>query len=80
MKEPTVISDSHISSINLICNRQPNLLLYSDIHHQVVYVKFDMKGFYPPHFERIVRHYQHPSIELIKRAIKMFDWKRVLEY
>ena len=53
---------SNIHIIDLIFTSQPNMImnsevhpsLHSNCHHQIVYVKFDLKVFYPPPYERTV--------------------------
>ena len=55
IKEPTYILDNLKSCIDLIFTSQRNRItdsgvdpsLHSNCHHQVVYAKFDLRGFLP---------------------------------
>ena len=79
------ILNNSSSSIDLIFNSQPNLLigsgvhppLHSNCHHQIVFAKFNLDIVYPPPYEREIWHYQKANIDLIKRAINSFDWENV---
>ena len=62
IQEPNHILNSSSSCIDLIFTSQPNLdmesgihsSLHSNCHHQIVFAKFNLLIFYPPHFERTV--------------------------
>ena len=47
--------------------------MHERCHHQVIYIKFDLKIFYPPPYERTVWHYQQAETALIKRSLEYFD-------
>ena len=42
-------------------------------------MKFGLRIFYPPPYERNVWRYKQTNIELIRRAIDNFDWNRALD-
>ena len=56
------------------CKYQPNIVLdcevhfslHSSFHHQMAFVKFDLKVCYPPPYERRVWHYKYANIAQIK--------------
>ena len=83
IKEPTHILDNSRSCIDLVFTFQPNMVidsgvhgsLHSNCHHQVIYLKFDLKIFYPPPNEKKVWHFKHAKSDHIKRAIDIFDWE-----
>ena len=85
LKEPTHISDSYRSCIDLIFTSQPSLVidfgihpsLHGNCHHQAVYSMSDLKIFYPPPYERTVWHYQQADTELIKRSLESLHSKNV---
>ena len=76
------------SCIDLIFTSQPNMVidsgvhasLHSNCHHQFIYVKFDLKIFYPPPYEKTVWHFKHANSDHIKREIDIFDWESALNY
>ena len=84
IKEPTHISQSFSSCIDLIFTNQPNLVtdsgvhpsLHSNCHHQIVYAKFNLKIIYPPPYKRHIWHYNHAKPESTQKALKNFDWQR----
>ena len=45
-------------------------------HHQNIYAKFNLEVIYSPSYTREVWHYQDSNIDLIKRSINEFDWKK----
>ena len=59
-QEPTHILPNSSSCIDLVFTSQPNLVMESGVHssqhenchHQLVYVKFNLKVWYPPPYER----------------------------
>ena len=86
LKEPTYISDSHSSCIDLVPTSQPKLSVDSGIHtlhgncnYETIYRKFDLKKFYPSPHERTILHYEHANIDLIKKAIDKSDCKKAFE-
>ena len=42
-------------------------------------MKFGLRIFYPPPYERNVWRYKQANIELIRQAIDNFDWNRALD-
>ena len=79
-----MFSHNFSSCIDLIFNSQPNLLIESGVHlslhpnchHQIIFAKFKLDIVYPPPYERKIWHYQKANIDLIKRAINLFDWEK----
>ena len=71
------------SCIDLVFTSQPNMVigagvhssLHPNSHHQIIFVKFDLKVYYPPPYERLIWHYKHANTGLIKRALESFNWK-----
>ena len=74
--KPTHILHNSRSFIDLIFTSQPNMVIesglhaffHSNCHHQIIYPKFDLKIFFPPPYEKTVRHFKH-----VKRATDIFD-------
>ena len=66
INESTHLTRNTSSCIDLIFTSQPNLVMESGVHsslhenchHQITYAKFNLKIYYPPPYEREVRHYQ----------------------
>ena len=60
IQEPTHILNDSLSCIDLIFTSQPDLVMESGVHsslhqnchHQLIYVKVNLKVFYPPLYER----------------------------
>ena len=88
IKEPTHILEKSGSCKDLIFTSQPKMVtdsgvhasLHPNCHHQIIYVKFDLKIFYPPPYEKTVRHFKHANSDHIKRAIDIFDWESALNH
>ena len=84
INEPTHIIESSSLCIVLIFTSQPNLSvklgtrpsLHPNCHHQIIYAKFNLLGFYPPPYTHEVWHYQDSNVDLIRRSINEFDWDR----
>ena len=84
--EPTHILESSVSCIDLIFTSQENLVtnsgvhssLHPNCHHQIVFSNFNLKIHYPPPYERLIWKYEKANADLIKRAIKDFDWENKL--
>ena len=80
--EPTHILESSVSCIDLICTSQENLVINSGVHsslhpnchHQTFFANFNQKTHYPPPYEILIWKYEKANADLIKRAIKDFDW------
>ena len=53
--------------------------LHPNCHHQITYVKFNLKIHYPHPYEREIRHYEKANIDHIRRAINQFSWERGFE-
>ena len=84
IKEPTSISNTSSSCIDLIFTSQPNLIndsavhssLHANCHHQIVFAKFNLHVVYTPPYLRAIWHYREANKRLIRRAIKEFNWER----
>ena len=78
-----IIGDSS-SCIDLIFTSQPSLVMESGVrsslhpncHHQITYAKFNLKIFYPPHYEREIWHYEKAKVDHTRRSIDEFSWER----
>ena len=85
INEPTHILESS-SCIDLIFTSQPNLTtesgvhlsLYHNVHHQIIFAKFNLKILFLPPYFRDVWLYRDTNTDLTRRAIDMFDWHRAL--
>ena len=73
------------SCTDLIFMSQPNLVMESRVHsslhghcyHQLAYVKFNLKMWYPPPYKGEVWHYHHANVDQIKRATEQFPWEKL---
>ena len=79
-KEPTHLENS--SSCNdPIFTTQSNMVLESGVdhslhqncHHQIILVKFNLKVYYPPPYERAIFHYSQTNDDHIQQSINLFD-------
>ena len=81
INELTHILDNSSSCIDSSFNSQPNLLVESSVHsslhpnchHQIILAKLNLDIVYPTTYEREIWHYQKANIDLIERAINLFD-------
>ena len=84
INEPAHVLENSSSCIDLIFTSQPNLVVNSGVHpslhpnchHQIVYLKFNLKIHFPPPYEREIWHYGQENAELIRRAVHEFNWHR----
>ena len=87
ISEPTHILPNPSSCIDLFFCSHPNMVsnsgvhpsLHPNCHHQVTFVKLDFNVFIPPPYERLIWHYDRGNIDMIKRAINLFDWDTAFE-
>ena len=81
IREPTHISNTSSSCIDLIFTSQPNFItdsgvhssLHSNCHHQIVFAKFNLHIVYPPPYLCEIWHYREANTRIIRRAIKEFN-------
>ena len=84
INEPTHISNTSSSCIDLIFTSQPNLItdsvvhssLHPNCHHQIVFAKLNLHIVHPPPYLREIWHYREANTGLIRRPIKEFNWER----
>ena len=84
INEPTHISQNGNSCIDLLFTNQQNSTTDSGIHsslhcncyHQIIYVKFDLKIFFPPLYEKHICHYKPAKTDMISKAIQGLDWDK----
>ena len=84
INEPTHISQSFSSYIDLLFTNQQNLItdsgihpsLHFNCHHQITYGKFNLRIFHPPAYERHIWHYKNANADMISKAIQGFDWDK----
>ena len=68
----------------MIFTSQPNIAVESGVHpslhpnshRQIIYAKFNLKIYYPLPYLIKVGHYKEANADLIKRAIKNFNWEK----
>ena len=80
----THISNAWSSCIDLIFTSQTNLItdsgvhssLYPICHHQIFFAKLNFHIVYPPPYLQEIWYYRVANTELIRRAIKKFNWER----
>ena len=53
--------------------------LHGNCRQQIICTLFDLEIFYSLPYERNILHYNHVNIDLNKKAIDNFDWKKFLE-
>ena len=86
IQEPNHILSNSSSCTDLVFTSQLNLIMESEIHswlhenchHQLVYVRFNLKKWYPPPYKCNISHYRHANIDQIKRPIEQLPWEKSL--
>ena len=69
-------------SLNIHITTQPScgiscsLFSIPKLHHQIAFVRFNLKLHYPPSYEREIWHYVKANTDHIQRAINSFPWER----
>ena len=84
INESTHILESSSSCIDLIFTSQINLItesgvhpsLYPNFHHQIIFAKVNLEILFATPYFCNVWYYQGANIDLIRRAIDMFDCNR----
>ena len=82
VNQPTFITGNSKTCIDLVCTDQPNMIinkeihpsLHSTCHHQVNFVKLNLKCPPPPPYKRFVWHYGRANVESMRGAIRKYDW------
>ena len=49
-----------------------------NFHHQITYVKPNLKIDYPPPYEHEIWHYDQANVNHIRKAVDLFSWKKTL--
>ena len=52
--------------------------LHQNCHHQIIFVKFNLKVYYPRPYERTIFHYSQANVDDIQQVINNFDWENAL--
>ena len=84
IKDPTHISKTSSSCVDIIFTSQLSLItnsgvhssLHPNCHHQIAFAKLNLHIIYPPPYIREIWHYREANTGLIRRAIKEFNWER----
>ena len=61
------------SQPNMIMDSGVHPLLHSNLHHQMINVKFNLKIFYSPSYEGTTCHFSQANSDHLKRAINLLD-------
>ena len=77
-KQQTCIDLIFTNQTNLITNSGVHPSLFETCHHQILFVKIDLKFYLPPPYEREVWSYNLAQVEQINRAVSLFDWHGAL--
>ena len=84
IKEPNHMLGNSTSCTDLIFTSHPNLVmgpgvhpsLHSNCHHQITYVKFNLKIYYLFHYNRETWYYKKANTNHIRKTIEQFAWDR----
>ena len=87
VNQPTYITSNSHTCIDLVATDQPNIIIKNDIapslhptcHHQINFVKLDLKCPLPPPFKRLVWHYARANVNSLRESIRKFDWATSLD-
>ena len=77
IKEPTHITDTSSSCIDLTFASQPNFIIESSVqsslksncHHQLIFAKFNLEVIFSPPYVQEAWHYKDANIELIDEQL-----------
>ena len=80
--KPTYITDNANTCIDLVATDQPNLIMNNEIHpslhtychHQMNYVRLNLKC-PPTPYKRFVWHYDRSDVGLLRAAVKGYNWQ-----
>ena len=81
-RKPAHILESSASCIDLIFTNQPNIVMFSGLHlslhekchHQIIFLKLNLKTEYPPPYTRKIGDYNRSEADSTNRTIEIFDW------
>ena len=87
ISEPTHILPNSSSCIDLIFCNQTNMItncgvipsLHQNCHHQLTFANLDFNVCIPPPYMRHVWHYNKANVDLIRRAIDLFNWEQAFQ-
>ena len=85
--KPTHVINTSMSCIGLIfCTNQSvisnhgvDVSIFDKCHHNIIYVKINIRVPLPPTYVQEVWDYEKANIEHIKKAISNFDWNKAFE-
>ena len=63
---------------NLIMESGVHSSFYLNCHHQITYVKLNLKIHYPSPYEREIWHYDQANVDQIRKAADLFPWEKAL--
>ena len=63
INKPTHISQKITIQQNLITDLGVHPSLHSNCPHQIIYIKFNLRIFYPPLYERHIWYYKHTNAD-----------------
>ena len=83
VKQPRYIANKSNTCIDLVCTDQPNLILNNEIHpslhstchHQVNYIRMNLKCPPPPPYKRFVWHYDRANEKNLCDAVTGYNWQ-----
>ena len=86
VNKPTYITQKARTCIDLVATDQPNLILTNEIHpslhtnchHQINYVKMNLKFPLPPIHTRRVWHYGRAKCDSIRASNRNYNWSQIL--
>jgi hypothetical protein len=82
VKQPTFITNTSASCIDLVVTSQPNIFLECDVHpfihinchHQINFAKISIGNPPPKPYKRRLWHYRRANTDSIKQSLNNVDW------
>ena len=88
VKQPTYLTNNSETLVDIFATNQPNLVTANEIHpsqhdkchHQVNFVKINLKCIAPDPIKRFIWHYSRGDFESMRRSALQFDWENTLSH
>jgi len=86
VNQPTYLINNCKTLVDIFATNQPNLVTSNEIHpsqhekchHQVNFVKINLKCIAPDPIKRFIWHYSRGDFESMRRSAFQFDWENAL--